>query len=136
MTVRQISISELKAHCTEQIRAVERDGVVLHVTRHGKHVATIRPGGAEAFALAGSGREAVTMLRDDPVTATAPAWQDKAQDVWTPLTAEQHAKRQGVRRVANWEDILGDGTEEEWEGFDEALEQWRQELVRFDEDLA
>jgi hypothetical protein len=76
------------------------------------------------------------MLRDDPVTAAAPAWQEKAQDVWTPLTAEQHARRQGVRRVSSWEALLGDGTEEEWEGFDEALEQWRQDPIRFDEDLA
>ena len=127
MTVRQISITELKDRCTEEIRAVERDGVVLHVTRHGKHVATIRPGGAEAFALAGSGRDGFTMVRDEPVTATPPAWKEMAQDVWIPLTAEQHIARQGVPRVTDPNSLLGDGTAEDWEGFDEELLRWRQQ---------
>lgn len=127
MTVRQISISDLKARCTEEIRAVERDGVILHVTRHGKHVATIRPGRADAYALAGSGRDGVSMLRDDPVTATAPAWQEKAQDVWTPLTAEQYAAQQGIRPIDDPQSMLGNGAEEDWTGFDEWLESSRNE---------
>lgn len=43
MNIRQISISELKAHCTELIREVEKGEIVLELTRHGKTVAMIQP---------------------------------------------------------------------------------------------
>ena len=42
MTTKQISVSEFKAHCTEQIRAVEKGDVVIELTRHGKKVAVVR----------------------------------------------------------------------------------------------
>lgn len=42
MNVRQISISEFKAHCTEEIREVERGELVLELTRHGKTVAVVQ----------------------------------------------------------------------------------------------
>jgi prevent-host-death family protein len=45
MTVRQISISEFKAHCTEEIREVEKGELVLELTRHGKTVAVVHAGG-------------------------------------------------------------------------------------------
>ena len=47
MTVRQISITEFKAHCTEEIREVEKGNVILQVTRHGKPVVTIGSAGSE-----------------------------------------------------------------------------------------
>ncbi|MCU0748153.1 MAG: type II toxin-antitoxin system Phd/YefM family antitoxin [Akkermansiaceae bacterium] len=42
MNVRQISISEFKAHCTEEIRAVEKGDLLLELTRHGKTVAVVQ----------------------------------------------------------------------------------------------
>lgn len=43
MTVRQISITDFKAHCTEEIRAVEKGDLLLELTRHGKTVAVVQP---------------------------------------------------------------------------------------------
>jgi len=40
---RKISVSDFKAHCTEQLRAVEEEGITLEITRHGKVVAIARP---------------------------------------------------------------------------------------------
>ena len=40
--VRTISVTDFKAHCTEQLRTVEKDGVSLAVTRHGKVIALVR----------------------------------------------------------------------------------------------
>jgi antitoxin (DNA-binding transcriptional repressor) of toxin-antitoxin stability system len=42
MTVKQISISEFKAHCAEEIRAVEKGELELKITRHGKVIAIAR----------------------------------------------------------------------------------------------
>ena len=45
MITRQLSISEFKAHCTEEIRAVEKEGGIIELTRHGKPVAVVcKPG--------------------------------------------------------------------------------------------
>lgn len=41
--LRIISVSDFKAHCTEQLRAVEEQGITLKITRHGKVVAIARP---------------------------------------------------------------------------------------------
>ena len=41
MVTRQLSISEFKAHCTEEIRAVEKEGGIIELTRHGKPVAVV-----------------------------------------------------------------------------------------------
>jgi len=43
------------------------------------------------------------------------------------LSAEELARRQGVKPVACVEDLYGHGDPAEWEGFDEALAQWRAE---------
>jgi hypothetical protein len=43
MATRQMSITEFKSHCTEEIRAMEKGGVVLELTRHGKTVAFVSP---------------------------------------------------------------------------------------------
>ena len=42
MITKQLSVSEFKAHCTEEIRAVENGDTVIELTRHGKKVAVVR----------------------------------------------------------------------------------------------
>ena len=42
MNTKQISVSEFKAHCTEEIRAVEKGDVLIELTRHGKKVAVVK----------------------------------------------------------------------------------------------
>lgn len=42
MITKQISVSEFKAHCTEEIRAVEKGDVLIELTRHGKKVAVVK----------------------------------------------------------------------------------------------
>ncbi|RYD34368.1 MAG: type II toxin-antitoxin system Phd/YefM family antitoxin [Verrucomicrobiaceae bacterium] len=62
MTVRQISISEFKAHCTKEIRAVEKGNVILQVTRHGKTVAVVGKPAEEPIApLLGAGKGTATL---------------------------------------------------------------------------
>jgi hypothetical protein len=41
------------------------------------------------------------------------------------LLAEEHARLQGVQPVSNFSALFGAGKGEDWDGFDEALEQWR-----------
>lgn len=65
MDVRQISISEFKAHCTEEIREVEKGQLILELTRHGKTVAVVQPLSAAPSAptledWVGSGKGTVT----------------------------------------------------------------------------
>ncbi len=65
MTTRQISISEFKAHCTEEIRQVEKGELVLELTRHGKTVAVVQSPAASTTAptledWVGSGKGTVT----------------------------------------------------------------------------
>ncbi len=77
MNVRQISISEFKAHCTEEIREVEKGELVLELTRHGKTVAVVGPPSASPLAptledWVGGGKGTVTYAQSyDP---SAPAW--------------------------------------------------------------
>lgn len=64
MNVRQVSISEFKAHCTEEIREVEKGGLVIELTRHGRTVAVVHPPSAASSAptledWVGSGRGTV-----------------------------------------------------------------------------
>jgi prevent-host-death family protein len=74
---KQISVSEFKAHCTEEIRAVEKGDTILELTRHGRKVAVVKsPEAAEATAglgsWIGSGKGTVTFGPGyDP---NAPAW--------------------------------------------------------------
>ena len=42
MITKQLSISEFKAHCTEEIRSVEKGCTIIELTRHGKKVAMVR----------------------------------------------------------------------------------------------
>ena len=41
MTTKQISVSEFKAHCAEELRAVEIEDHALQITRHGKIIAVV-----------------------------------------------------------------------------------------------
>jgi len=43
MTVRRISISEFKVHCTEELRKIEKGDLILEVTRRGKVIAVVQP---------------------------------------------------------------------------------------------
>lgn len=68
-----ISVSEFKAHCTEQLRAVEETGVRLKITRHGRTVAFVVPCEKQYPTLAdwmGSGahilKEGTADLFDEP----------------------------------------------------------------------
>lgn len=77
MTTKQISVSEFKAHCTEEIRAVEKGDIILELTRHGKRVAVVKsPDPVESApdlgSWIGSGKGTVVFGPDyDP---NAPAW--------------------------------------------------------------
>jgi prevent-host-death family protein len=48
----RVAISDFKAHCTEHLRRVERTGVPMQVTRHGKVVAVVNPPQKESPTLA------------------------------------------------------------------------------------
>ncbi len=76
MITRQLSISEFKAHCTEEIRAVEKGDMVIELTRHGKKVAVVRTAAAadspDLGSWMGSGKGTVAYGAGyDPA---APAW--------------------------------------------------------------
>ena len=43
MKVKQVPVSEFKAHCSEELREVEEnENLVIEVTRHGKVIATVQ----------------------------------------------------------------------------------------------
>ena len=77
MTTKQLSISEFKAHCTEEIRALEKGGTLIELTRHGKKVAVVLAASDTDSPLdlggwIGSGKGTVTY--GPGYNATAPAW--------------------------------------------------------------
>ncbi len=62
MNVRQISISEFKAHCTEEMREVEKGNVILQVTRHGKTIAVVgKPEEEPVAPFLGAGKGTATL---------------------------------------------------------------------------
>jgi prevent-host-death family protein len=77
MNVRQISISEFKTHCTQEIREVEKGELVLELTRHGKTVAVLQapsvaPSAPTLEDWVGGGKGTVSFSPGyDP---SAPAW--------------------------------------------------------------
>ena len=77
MLTKRISVSEFKAHCTEEIRAVEKGDTILELTRHGKKVAVVKSPDVAAStpdlgSWIGSGKGTVAFGPDhDP---NAPAW--------------------------------------------------------------
>jgi hypothetical protein len=108
---------------------------MLELTRHGKTVATVGPSKAlpskTLASWVGSGRGSVTVLRDEALTGPAFAHFEDTHDVWSPLTAEQHAERQGTKATKSWDQLLGQGRAEDWDGFEDALERWREEPCRW-----
>ncbi len=128
MSTRQLSIGDFAAHCLEEIKAVQSGDTVLEIlSSGGKVIAVLNPapqelGGGTLADWMGSG----TGL-DDPTLGDA--GDAAAQDFWHPLSARQQAELQHAPAVTSPESLLGDGTEEEWQGFEEALESWRAEQV-------
>lgn len=77
MVTKQISVSEFKAHCTEEIRAVEKGDTILELTRHGKKVAVVKSPDTVATtpdlgSWVGSGKGTVAF--GPGYDANAPAW--------------------------------------------------------------
>ena len=77
MITKQLSISEFKTHCTEEIRALEKGGIVIELTRHGKKVAVVQAASAANSPLdlaswIGSGKGSVTYGPN--YHPAAPAW--------------------------------------------------------------
>jgi hypothetical protein len=65
---------------------------------------------------------------DEPTpSAVAEGRAEWSYDYWENLPAEEYARRQGVQPVSDFSVLFGAGQAEDWEGFDHALEQWRQE---------
>ena len=76
MTVRRISISEFKAHCTEAMREVEKGNVILEVTRHGKTVAVVaKPAEEPVSPLLGAGKGTATL--NESYDPHAPAFDEE-----------------------------------------------------------
>lgn len=78
MITKQISVSEFKAHCTEEIRAVEKGDTILELTRHGRKVAVVKSPDAAGLApdlesWIGSGKGTVTF--GPGYKSDAPAWE-------------------------------------------------------------
>lgn len=77
MITKQISVSEFKAHCTEEIRAVEKGDILIELTRHGKKVAVVKSPDAavstpDLASWIGSGKGTVAFVPNyDPAGA---AW--------------------------------------------------------------
>ena len=83
MTTKQLSISEFKAHCTEEIRALEKGGTIIELTRHGKKVAVVQPAPTavsptDLKGWIGSGKG--TVIFGPGYDPAAPAWDS---DDWT-----------------------------------------------------
>jgi len=116
MSTRQLSLGDFAAHCLEEIESIQSGETVLEIIGGGgKVIAVVNP--AQQGPDAGS-------PADWPGAGDA-----AAQEFWQPLTATQQAARQKVPIVHQAEEFYGDGTAAEWEGFDEALEQWRSEKI-------
>ncbi|MFT6241061.1 MAG: antitoxin (DNA-binding transcriptional repressor) of toxin-antitoxin stability system [Akkermansiaceae bacterium] len=39
MSVKQIPVSQFKAHCSEELREIEENDITIEITRHGKVIA-------------------------------------------------------------------------------------------------
>ncbi|WP_206171041.1 type II toxin-antitoxin system Phd/YefM family antitoxin [Phragmitibacter flavus] len=77
-TERQIAVSQFKAHCTEELRSVEEDGITLIITRHGKAIAQISPPSSKNIPTIaewiGSGKK-FTLASDEMVNSfDSPTW--------------------------------------------------------------
>ena len=135
MSTRQLTLGNFAAHCLDEIKAVQGGDTVIEIlSANGKVVAVLSPPPPEepAGTLAdwmGSG--AGYMTYGPGYDPDEPSFMDAdeatAQNFWHPLSALQQAELQKVPIIRSVEEFYGDGTAAEWEGFDEALEQWRLE---------
>ena len=136
MSTRQLSIGDFAAHCLEEIQAVQSGDTVLEIlSSGGKVIAVLNPAplSQDQSTLAEwmDARTAYPVAPGHPLEEPSFGAADDAasQDFWHPLTALQQSELQHAPAVTSPESLLGDGTEEEWQGFDEALERWRSEQV-------
>lgn len=141
MSTRQLSLGDFAAHCLEEIEAVQSGDTVLEIlSSGGKVIAVLNPPPAEhdkaigGVSLADWTASGAGLMSGDFDSSclhkpTLMFADDAVQDFWQPMSALQQAEQQEVPAVTSPEALLGDGTEEEWQGFDEALETWRSERV-------
>lgn len=136
MSTRQLTLGNFAAHCLDEIKSVQSGDTIIEILSSGKVVAVLSPPPPEEPAVTmadwmGSG--AGYMTYGPGYDPDAPTFIDAddaaAQDFWHPLSARQQAELQKVPIIRNAEEFYGDGTASEWEGFDEALEQWRSEKI-------
>lgn len=128
MSTRQLSIGDFAAHCLEEIKAVQSGDTVLDIlSSGGKVIAVLNPAPQET----NEGKLVDWMGSDagldDPTFGDAD--DAAAQDFWHPLSARQQTDMQHALAITSPESLLGDGTEDEWQGFDEALESWSSEQM-------
>ena len=134
MSTRQLSIGDFAAHCLEEIQAIQSGDTVLEIlSSGGKVIAVLNPAPQEQNGRTledwmGSGAGLVSGGLSSLIQPTfADATTDQA--FWQPVSARQQSVQQNTPAVTSPEALLGDGTEEEWQGFDEDLERWRSEQV-------
>lgn len=136
MSTRQLSIGDFAAHCLEEIKSIQSGDTVLEiVSSGGKVIAILNPAPQEQDegTLADWMGSGAGLVSGDLSCLDKPTFMDAddaaAQDFWHPLSAQQQAELQNTPVITSPESLLGDGTEDEWKGFDEALESWRSEQV-------
>ena len=66
-------------------------------------------------------------LRDEVKGVAAITPDPRYGGFWDNLSAEELARRQGVKPVKSLKDLAWPNGPEDWEGFEEAVEQWRSE---------
>jgi len=66
------------------------------------------------------GRDVVITIRE-----RGDALAEASEEFWNPPTLEELAAKQGVVGPANYDDLLGEGFEDAFDGFEAALDQWR-----------
>jgi len=79
MTIERFSVSYFKAHCTELLRRVEREGRVFEVTNHGRVIATVAPpasaDGMDPTKWLGSLRDTVIRQAEPEAPVSSGAWE-------------------------------------------------------------
>ena len=77
--VRVLTVSNFKAHCTEELRSVEEEGTKLAITRHGKVIAMVEPPKLSPIKTLGEmmGRAAHLLTVHETKDLDEPAWEDE-----------------------------------------------------------
>jgi len=81
--IRVLSVSNFKAHCTEELRSVEEDGTKLAITRHGKVIAMVEPPKLSPIKTLGEMMGSAAHLVTIPESADLdePAWEEEEWDM-------------------------------------------------------